>query len=282
MVSLTRNCSLSLHTTDLQTLPERIFSPKDRISDPTLTPVNWIPETIKPCWLWLACPARYLTLGQTLPPCPPCETVSLPQLDGVEVGKWCKHWVMAGSGSGSGSAIPAREEARKQIYSSLPAWPESELVLALAVPEPSRAALVTSSLLPLCLHLQPSWLSLSLSLSLRDKRIRSWPPHPSSLLSSALPNLRLVSLRAKLLGNKWEWLPLPPSFIKLKAVKRNGESFNVNFYKVWTGISSSGKVIISDINGVIYVRAVMRVTSASVLFMIQPPPPATPRKEGAT
>ena len=35
---------------------------------------------------------------------------------------------------------------------------------------------------------------------------------------------------------------------------------DVNFYKVWTGISLSAKVIISDINRIIYVGAVMRVT----------------------
>ena len=100
-------------------------------------------------------------------------------------------------------AQPAREEARKQIYSSLPAWPEPELVLA-------PTALVTSS---------TSSPALSLSLSMTKERD---PARPAQLTTQ--PNLRLVSLRAKLLGNKWEWLPLPPSFIKLKAVKRNGKS----------------------------------------------------------
>ena len=139
-------------------LPERLFSHKDSISDPTLTPVNWIWETIKPS------PAPGLpgvSPWARAGPLPSPRALSIPQLDGVEVGKWCKHWVMAGSGSGS--AHPAREEARKQIYSSLPAWPEPELWSS------ARAKLGLLWSLP-----PPP--SLSLSPSLHDKRIRSRPP----------------------------------------------------------------------------------------------------------
>ena len=37
---------------------------------------------------------------------------------------------------------------------------------------------------------------------------------------------------------------------------------DVNFYKVWTGVSSSAKVIISDIKSIIYVKAVVVLVSA--------------------
>ena len=86
-------------------------------------------------------------------------------------------------------------EARKQIYSSLPAGPEPE-----------------------------------------EGETRSWGQAVGRLRQEAgwsLPlrhsdhhhNLSLLSLSPELLENKWEWLPLPLSFIKLKAVKRNGDSF---------------------------------------------------------